>query len=1019
MSALQQSPLVTATDLLRFSACAHASALDLQDIAAAPPEAGLSEAAEATLRAMRRGEALVSDPVFLTSEILVRADFLQRVGHPSRLGAFSYEPGVIRPGPPTPAEIMTLALCADLLAIVQGNVPRQGHISAEIGGCGPVPLQDYLHYTRSLHARLRAFATDPPVTRPQPCAACDTCRWQPRCAAGWEAADSLYQLPGLRRGQVKKLEAAGVQTLTALAELTAPPRGFGEGTTAGLAARARLHLARARGQSGWEPRPASPGQGFDLLPEPQEGDLFYALSGETHALRLNETTRLYGPGGTDLSALPLDLKHHFDSFPRAQICHFGTEPLTALKRLMIALGTGEAFLDRLLRERRLTDLAAVLRGAFLSAKPPARIRDLAGFAGEAPSAAEPSPEEACRLTGALRDWLLQRRPDRPWPQPAPEAAEKESFEESDSADLRRALAASDLPPARQAMLFDLGLFHQREAKPAQWAVFESLSKDEDALLEDLNALAGLRAIGPPEPVKRSFQRSYRFAPQETKLRAGKRATLPVSDGPPASVTIEALDRRAGRITLKAGPGKAALLSDHLSLHPDWPLETKVLAAALRDVIDDQCGPRSYRAVDDLLARRAPRLHSGELQTGPDPLSAVIAATTAMDQSLLPIQGPPGTGKTYVTARAILALLRQGARVGVTSNSHEAIRNVLTGCLSAAAEESLPCPIDIVHKTSGSEDGYPADSPVRRTGSNDEAAGGRQIVGATAWFFCRDENIQAFDWLFVDEAGQVGLANMAAMGRAAKNIVLVGDPQQLPQVIQGAHPDPAGRSCLEWMIGEGGTVTPDRGIFLSVSRRMHPQVCGFISDQVYGGRLESHPETADQGVTGTRYPQAGAFFVPLAHEGNTQIAPEEAEAIRVTVAELLSGQWQGKTGAPRPLSLRDIMVVAPFNAQVNALREVMPQGIRVGTVDTFQGQEAPVCLVSMTASSAEESARGMDFLLSLNRINVAVSRAKGLALVFGASRLREAACTTVEEMRLVNTLCALPLCPAPAPERPDL
>ena len=190
--------------------------------------------------------------------------------------------------------------------------------------------------------------------------------------------------------------------------------------------------------------------------------------------------------------------------------------------------------------------------------------------------------------------------------------------------------------------------------------------------------------------------------------------------------------------------------------------------------------------------------------------------------------------------------------------------------------------------------------------------------------------------------------------------------------------------------------------------MHPEVCRFISDQVYESRLTSHPDTARQRVGGTSFPEAGAYWVPVAHEGNAQISPEEVDAIRAAAHELLSGTWTDKDGTTKPLCQSDIIVVAPYNAQVHALRDALPNGIRVGTVDKFQGQEAPACFVSMTGSSAEETPRGMDFLFSLNRINVAVSRAKGLALVFGSPRLREAKCDTVEQMRFVNTLCALPV-----------
>ncbi|WP_199725281.1 DEAD/DEAH box helicase [Gemmobacter lutimaris] len=733
-----------------------------------------------------------------------------------------------------------------------------------------------------------------------------------------------------------------------------------------------------------------------------------------------------------LSELLAFFRARLEAFPAARIYHYAAYEITAQRRLTTKYGIGEAFLDRMLRERRFVDLFAVVRGGLIGSERNYSIKSMEAFygrvrEGEVKTAGgsvvayerwrETGEQQIldeiedynridCISTEELRDWLVSIRPAGPWPTLAPDAGPKEAEEDADAQALRAALAGSGLPEDRQALLFNLGLFHKREAKPAQWAVFDSASKDEDDLLDDLDALAGLEAIGPIEPVKRSFARSYRFPLQETKLRPGKSATVPVFDGPPISVSITEMDRKRRQVTVRAGPGKDHLLGNRVNLHPDWPLDPKPILGALRYVIADQCGPRAWRAVDDLLSRAAPRLTTGPLMQVSDPVAGTITAVGAMDETVLPIQGPPGTGKTYVTARAILSLVRKGARVGVTSNSHEAIRNVLMGCLAALEDEDLPITLDLVHKTSGDDDGYPDDCPVRRTTSNDEAACGPHVVGATAWFFSRDENVQAFDWLFVDEAGQVGLANMVAMGRAARNIVLVGDPRQLPQVIQGAHPEPANLSCLDWMLGEHATVPPDRGIFLPVSRRMHPEVCRFISDQVYEGRLTSHPDTARQALRGTRFPEVGAFWVPVLHEGNAQIAAEEVEAIRAAVTDLLTGTWTEKDGTTRPLQATDIIVVAPYNAQVNALRDALPEAIRVGTVDKFQGQEAPVCLVSMTASSAEETSRGMEFLFSLNRINVAVSRAKGLALVFGALRLREAKCETVEQMRLVNTLCAL-------------
>lgn len=1081
--------LFSATDLMRFMGCDHATTLELVRLRGQGPEPGedsedavllqkqgdaheaahlqrlkasgkgvveisrsdLARDAKLTHEALADGVDVVFQGAFLSGNWGGWSDFLERVERPSAIGPFSYEVVDTKlKRRPHPKQVLQLVLYSDLLTEIQGAAPEFAHVELGTGERATLRLSDYAHYARAARVRLEAFVAEPPPTRPIPRADCGLCRWASHCESVWQDEDSLFNVANISRGQVKKLEAAGISAMAALADLDRPVRGMAENTRLRLVTQARLQHARKTGEPAFELRAPEPGKGFDLLPEPRPGDIFYDIEGDPHyeggleylhGVWCDGEFRAFWAHDHDAEARALsDLLAFFrariETYPDARIYHYAAYETTALRRLTTKYGIGEALLDRLLRERRFVDLFAVVRGGLIGSEANYSIKSMEAFygrkregevktAGGSVVAYERWRETGdqhildeiedynridCISTQELRDWLVGIRPVGPWPALGQDAGSKEAEEDAEAQALRATLAASVLAVDRQEMLFNLGLFHRRQVKPAQWAVFDSVGKDKEDLIDDLDALAGLEAMGPAEPVKRSFTRSYRFPPQETKLRVGKKATVPVFDGPPASVSIEVLDRKAREITVKAGPGKNHLLTDRLTLHPDWPLDTAVIASALRDVIADQCGPRAYRAVGDLLSRAPPRLTTGpsaDLLGGADPVVGTVAAVGAMDGTVLPIQGPPGTGKTYVTARAILSLVRRGARVGVASNSHEAIRNVLMGCLSALEDEDLPVILDLVHKVSGGDDGYQDDCPIRRTTDNGEAAGGGHVVGGTAFFFAREENVQAFDWLFVDEAGQVGLPNMAAMGRAARNIVLVGDPRQLPQVIQGAHPEPANLSCLEWMLGEHATVPPERGIFLPVSRRMHPDVCRFISDQVYEGRLTNHADTAQHALTGTSLPEAGAFWVPAPHEGNVQISTEEITAIQTATDDLLKGSWTNTDGTCRPLRQSDIIVVAPYNAQVNALRDVLPDGIRVGTVDKFQGQEAPICLVSMTASSIEETSRGMEFLFSLNRINVAVSRAKGLALVFGAPRLREAKCETVEQMRLVNTLCALP------------
>jgi uncharacterized protein len=423
------------------------------------------------------------------------------------------------------------------------------------------------------------------------------------------------------------------------------------------------------------------------------------------------------------------------------------------------------------------------------------------------------------------------------------------------------------------------------------------------------------------------------------------------------------------------------------------------------------GSGRYRAVESVLKRERPRIQG--LQPG-DPISSgddvsVEAATDVvlrLDHSHLLVQGPPGAGKTFLSAHAIVALLAAGHRVGVASNSHKAINNLLTKIERQARERGVTFR---GVKKCFNEDHRCNGTMIADVFDNDEVTAGDNLVAGTAWLFARPEFDQAFDYLFIDEAGQVSLANVVAMGVAVRNLVLVGDQMQLSQPIQGEHPDDSGLSVLEYVLGDWATVPPDRGIFLGVTRRMHPDVCRFISDAVYEGRLHPAPENANQRLVlsagaDPALAASGVRFVPVMHEDCSQRSEEEGTRIRAIYESLLRQSWIDSSGAQRRIGVADILVVSPYNVQVNHLKSVLPAGARVGTVDKFQGQEAPVVLISMATSSTDDMPRNMEFLYSRNRLNVAISRARSLAIVVANPRLLEAPCNRIEQMRLVNTLC---------------
>ena len=383
----------------------------------------------------------------------------------------------------------------------------------------------------------------------------------------------------------------------------------------------------------------------------------------------------------------------------------------------------------------------------------------------------------------------------------------------------------------------------------------------------------------------------------------------------------------------------------------------------------------------------------------------------MSESTLCIQGPPGTGKTYTAAAVIVELLRRGHRVGVTAQSHKVILNLMDDVLEAMARQGVSAP---VYKVTGSdEEPLPQGSPIQPIESRDTAGilgDGAVLVGGTAWAFSREALGGRFDYLVVDEAGQFSLANAVAVGLSTRNLILVGDQMQLAQVTQGHHPGDTGRSCLEYFLDRQATIAGDRGVFLDESRRMHPDLCRFVSDAVYESRLGSIPETTRHRVLRapdtTLVPkETGLAWVPVAHDDCTQSSEEECDAIDGIVDELLGRRVVDHTGIERPMTRDDILIVAPFNLQVRCLRERLP-GIRIGSVDKFQGQEAPVVIVSLCASTLDEAPRGASFLLSPNRLNVAVSRAQALAIVVGCPALLDVRVRSVPEMELVNLLCHL-------------
>ncbi len=749
--------------------------------------------------------------------------------------------------------------------------------------------------------------------------------------------------------------------------------------------------------------------------------------------------------------------HWLAQHPRAHVYHYASYERSALERLMSLHGTREDEVDQLFKARRLVDLYAVVRGAVRVSEPSYSIKNIERFyrparEGEVVDAGQSVVRyERWRETGeqrllddierynrddvestdGLHRWLIGLRPDAlPWRGVGPSGDPDAAAPPRAPTEHRLAIAAArarleallpdeadrarwtELDALRElaAQLLD---FHRRSGKPLWWELFSRQAWTDEQLVDDVECLGGLQRdpAQPPVRAKQSAVWTYRFPEQETKRQASEQVKI-VSDLQPA--TIESIDEDAGIVRIRYAV-KRGEPAERIAIGPGGPIGVEPLERAIVRFADSLVdGGGQYPAIEAVLARSAPRI-TGRPDDAPivdsvrEPLPQIVDAIARLDRSAIFVQGPPGAGKTYTGSHVIVALLEQGKRVGVSSNSHKAIDNLLRAVEKVAAERGVRfMGVKKINRQSP-ETAFDGPSFTNVDDNRDAASDAYRLVAGTAWLFADPAFDRTLDYLFVDEAGQVALANLVAMGTSARNIVLLGDQMQLGQPIQGVHPGRSGESTLEYLLDGVATIAPDRGIFLERTFRMAPALCRFVSAAVYDGRLthdactEGRRLVLDERAHPALRPD-GLSFLPVEHDACSHRSDEEVEVVAALVASLLAQRCRDERGVERPLTRGDVLVVAPYNVQVNALKARLPAGARVGTVDKFQGQEAEVVIVSMTTSSEECLPRDKTFLYSRNRLNVAVSRGRCLAVVVASPGLLEARCSMVEDLALVDLMC---------------
>lgn len=1037
---------------------------------------------EATLKAMQQGVDVIVQGKLEHGVWMGLSDILIKTNKPSVLGDWSYEVQDTKLAQNTKAAtIIQLCLYSDLLTTLQGIPPEYMYV-VKPGADFPTEryrFAEFQSYYQLVKRNFEQFIqTENPTTYPDPVEHCSICNWWRVCDKKRHDDDHLSLVAGIRSLHMEELKEQKIHTLEAFAtaeKIEKPKRGNIE-TFVRKQAQAKIQLdGRIQDQLIYSLLEPEPGRGFNRLPEPNPGDIYFDIEGDA----------FYENGGLEYilgyafqeRGAPIYRKHwainrqeekesfmHFMEFvverlkryPNLYIYHFAPYEPAAIKRLARVHAVYEKEVDDLLRAERFIDLHAVFKEALIASVESYSLKELEKFTkytrkvelhdasvarkavevalelhdfkslpNETIQTTEGYNEDDCLATQALHLWLEALRTEliqagKEFQRPEIKTGEAtENIQQLDtrSQAIFQALTAK-LPEDRatwtqehQAMWL---LAHQidyfrREDKSAWWEFFRVHELEHDELLDERKALTGLQFVGvqPKTGKERNETHRYTFPPQEVSMDEGDKV-IEVKGEEVGSIKF--ISPEQGIIDIKK---TAKAVNIHPSaIHVSERIDPGTLQTSLMELANaiDEYGlghAWPYHAAKDLLMKRNPQLVDGQqgayINNGEEAVDAAIRVALNLDKSVLAIQGPPGTGKTYTGSRIIIELVKAGKKVGITAVSHKVIRNLAEATIKEGVKQGIA--VSFVHKVRDKSEELP--DAIVEVDKSDKALAGLaegKVVCGTAWLWTEENSREVLDYLFVDEAGQMSLSQVLAASRAAMNLILLGDPQQLEQPQKGAHPEGSDVAALTYLLDGQPTMPEGRGLFLGTTRRMHPAITAFTSEQFYEGKLHALAGLENQVITGAgKFDGAGLFYVPVAHTGNQNKSLEEVEAIDGMVRLLLKGSWTNTKGETRALTPDDILMVAPYNAQVSALLEKMP-GFRIGTVDKFQGQEAPVVIYSMTSSSVADAPRGMSFLFSPNRLNVATSRAKSVCILVATPKLLEPECNSIDQMKWANSLC---------------
>ena len=813
-------------------------------------------------------------------------------------------------------------------------------------------------------------------------------------------------------------------------------------------------------------------KGFNLLPKPSECDLYFDIESVEDHIYPGGLEYLFGifyieNGKENFKALWSHnkseeknnlikffdfTKQHFKKYPNSKIYHYGDYEIEALLKLSSFHKVKDIEYDHYLNLDKFVNLLKVNRqGLFISenSKSLKNMEKFYHFKREGDvqrgdvsqdyyiewletndkkflEEIESYNKQDCHSTHELHKWLLDKKPNETsWFVPKKNGEMELRDWEIEITAYREKVEKSKIENKKiKQLMSDIIGFYNREAKPTWREFYNRKQKSDEELIDDPECIGNMKLNGEPKPDKKSLIYSYKFEDQEFKLRKSKETViannLDIEQKDRAGKIIE-IDYKKKEVLLKRGTSQG-ILPKILSVGPGISRGNNKLILNTYKFIDTLINKENkYNSLIDFLEKRFPNIEG--VKTGEKIIQSnnfiteIPKIISNLNNSYIYIQGPPGSGKTFQASNAIIELLKQKKKIAITGLSHKVIHNLLQKVEDMAKEKQLKI---IGYKRGNLEDEdqiFNGDfikthekDPVFMNALKIKDAG--QIFAGTKYHLASSYYDNKIDYLFIDEAGQVSLADLISIGNIAKNIVLIGDQNQLGQPIKGTHPNDSGQSILDYLLEGRDTIPENRGIFLNKTYRMHSKINEFISSNFYEGRLNCDERTDKRIIKFNKkciIQKPGVHYIEMNHKNNVQTSLEEIETVVDLMKQMIGSEFNDN-GKKRELNVKDFLIISPYNTQVNLmiakLEEEKIKNPRCGTIDKFQGQEAPINIISMTSSDSETLPRNKEFFFDRNRLNVAISRAQVTSIILLNPKLLDFSPKNIYQIKLMNNFIKL-------------